>query len=104
MTLTDPLPTAAAEAVVPLAGEIDVSSAPRLRAELHGRIDVGTQNLVLDVSELAFIDSAGLGVIVGAARRLRDERSGSVVLRGVQPQLLRVLRLTRLDHVFEIES
>lgn len=103
MTLTDPSPTAPARGLVVLHGEVDIADCSRLRAELDGRIAVGTQVLVVDMGQLDFIDSGALGVLADAAMRLHDERSGSLVLRNASAQLLRQLRLMRLDHVFELE-
>ncbi len=103
MTLTDPMPTAPWVGVVVLNGAIDIAAAGRLDAELHGRIAVGTQVLTVDVGRAEFVDSAALGVLANAARRLQEERSGSLVLRDADAGLLRHLRLLRLDHVFELE-
>jgi len=89
--------------VVVLQGPIDAATAERLDAELHGRIAVGTQVLIVDVGEADFVEAAGLGALARAATRLQEERSGSVVLRNADASLLRHLRLLRLDHVFELE-
>ncbi len=86
-----------------LEGPIDMVSAERMDAELQGRIAVGTQVLVVDVGHAEFPGSKGLGVLAGAAKRLQDERSGSLVLRNASAALLQQLRLLRLDHVFELE-
>lgn len=83
-------------------GELDASTAPRLGAELHRLVDEGRTSLTLDCSGLDFIDSQGLGVLVGVSRRLRDA-GGSLHLRGARSQLLRVLHLTRLDQVFVLD-
>jgi len=103
MTLTEPSPTAPPLGVVVLNGEMDKAATTRLGAELNGRIAVGTQVLIVDVGRADFTDSAGLGVLADAARRLQAERSGSLVLRNADAALLRHLRLLRLDHVFELE-
>ena len=83
-------------------GELDAGSAPRLGAALHRLVDEGRTSLTLDCSGLDFIDSQGLGVLVGISRRLKDA-GGSLHLRGARSQLLRVLRLTRLDQVFVLD-
>lgn len=74
-----------------------------MEAELYGRIAVGTQVLVVDVGEFESLDGPALSVLAGAAVRLQDERSGSVVLRNASMPLLRQLRALRIDHVFELE-
>jgi hypothetical protein len=103
MTLTEPSPTAPALGVVVLRDGDDVTDTSRLEAELYGRIAVGTQVLVVDVGEFRSLDVGALSVLAGAAIRLQDERSGSVVLRKASVALLRQLRSMRLDHVFELE-
>lgn len=102
MTLTDPSPTAPAYGLVVLGGTDGVVDPSRLDAELNGRIAVGTQVLVVDVGGTR-LESTALGVLAGAAIRLQDERSGSLVLRNASAALLGQLRLARLDHVFELE-
>ena len=103
MTLTDPSPTAPALGVVVMGRGDEAADTSRLEAELHGRIAVGTQVLVVDVGQADFCDGTGLEVLATAAKRLQDERSGSVVLRNADASLLRDLRLLRIDHVFELE-
>ncbi|MEJ7763925.1 MAG: STAS domain-containing protein [Acidimicrobiales bacterium] len=103
VALTEPLPTAPPMGVIVLTGTIDVTTAARLDAELQGRIAVGTQVLIVDVRDAHFADASGLGVLADAARRLQDERLGSLVLRNADAPLLRYLRMLRLDHVFELE-
>ena len=103
MTLTEPSPTAPALGVVVLRGAADVADTSRLDAELHGRIAVGTQVLVVDVGEVERLDAEVLGVLARSAVRLQDERSGSLVLRNASADLLSQLRVVRLDHVFELE-
>jgi len=88
--------------MVALGGELDAGTAPRVGADLHRLIDAGAASITLDCSDLAFIDSQGLGVLVGVSRRLRDA-GGALHLHNAGNQLLRVLRLTRLDQVFVVD-
>jgi anti-anti-sigma regulatory factor len=81
----------------------DVDDASRLDAELHGRIAVGTQVLVVDVSQVERLEAAAASALARAAQRLQEERSGSLVLRDPSVPLLKQLRLMRLDHVFELD-
>ena len=83
-------------------GELDVGTAPRLGAALHRLVDEGRTSLTLDCSGLTFVDSQGLGMLVGVSRRLK-EAGGSLHLQGARSQLLRVLQLTRLDQTFILE-
>ena len=81
-------------------GDLDAYTAPGLRAELHEATG-GDGPVVVDLSDITFIDSAGLGVLVGAHRRML-EAGGR--LRIVRPPTLvgRAFALTGLDEVFDL--
>jgi anti-sigma B factor antagonist len=91
-----------ATVVVHVRGDVDVATSPRLREELHQAIASGATRLVVDMTDMAFIDSAGLGVLIGALKRAR-EREADVVLRGLQPSPSKVFAITGLDAVFTVE-
>jgi anti-sigma B factor antagonist len=90
--------------VITVEGDLDLATAPALRQLLHDRIDDGEMHLILDLSRLDFLDSSGLGVLVGAARRVRTELAGTMTLRSPSPSVVRLLELTRLGHVFAVET
>jgi anti-sigma B factor antagonist len=87
--------------VLRVVGEVDVYTSPALRDELYRLIDTGAPRVTLDLSGMEFIDSSGLGVFVGALKRVR-ERSSELELRGVQPSTRKVLEITGLVQVFTI--
>jgi anti-sigma B factor antagonist len=87
--------------VVAASGEIDVATAPALRDRLVELIESGTTQLVVDLEDVAFIDSTGLGVLVGAARRARSAE-GDVRLVCTNSRILKVFSATGLDEVFII--
>ena len=89
------------QCVAHLEGELDVSSSERLRAELIRLIDDGCRDLVVDLSELALIDSTGLGVLVGVMKRAL-QHGGAMVLRSPRPAARKVFDITGLDRVFVI--
>jgi anti-sigma B factor antagonist len=62
------------------AGELDFHATPRLREQIATQIDAGRHHLVIDVSEVTFIDSTAIGALVGAASRLRQAGGGSVAV------------------------
>src|SRR6266508_1725335 len=95
--------TAAGYTVVEVAGEIDIASAPGLRTCHHQTINAGSRRLVVDLRHVDFIDSMGIGVLVGAHRRLRDH-DGSLQLVAADGLVLRVLRLTSLDRVLPLHA
>jgi anti-sigma B factor antagonist len=96
--------TAAGYTVVEVVGEIDLASAPGLRTCLHQTINAGGRRLVIDLRHVDFIDSMGIGVLVGAHRRLRGLDRGSLQLVAADGLVLRVLRLTSLDRVIPLHA
>ncbi len=89
--------------VVAASGEIDVAAAPVLREQLVKLINDGTTKMVIDIENVDFIDSTGLGVLVGAIRRARSA-GGDVRLVCTNSRLLKVFDVTGLDEVFTIEA
>jgi anti-sigma B factor antagonist len=87
--------------VVAVDGEIDVYTAPRLREKLAEVSAAGQSHLVVSLEAVAFLDSTGLGVLVGALKRVRAE-DGFVRLVCNQERLLKILRITGLAQVFSI--
>ena len=85
-----------------LSGELDALNAPRLRALLLER-GQDERGLVLDLSELQFIDSSGLGVLVGALKRYEAAGQG-LTLRAPRPSVRRVLDMTGLTRAFSVED
>lgn len=82
-------------------GEVDVYTAPRLRERLLQFETSGTF-VVLDIANMSFIDSTGLGVIAAATKRIRSE-GGDLVLRQPTNDTRKVLKLTGLDQIVRIE-
>jgi anti-sigma B factor antagonist len=85
--------------MVVLQGEIDVHTAPLLHEALAQGIDEGARTLVVDLSEVSFIDATGVGVIVVAARRLGP---GAVALVLPHRGLVRIFRICGLDRLLDI--
>ena|SRR5947207_15772285 len=89
------------EVVVDIRGELDDFTAPRLRETLEGLAEEGFADLILDLGDMTFIDSTGLGVLVGALKR-SQARHGQVTLRHPSPATRKVLELTGLHTVFTL--
>jgi anti-sigma B factor antagonist len=97
--------TTAGYTLVEVGGEIDVASAPELRDCLNQTIDAGGRQLVVDLRQVSFIDSVGLGVLVGARRRLlRYGHDGGLQLVCANGLILRVFRISGLDRVFPLHA
>ena len=92
-----------ATAVLVLHGEADLHSAPELRERLRSTIDEGISNVVLDLSDSAFVDSTSLGVLLGAMKRLR-ERDGQIHLVVPRPDIRRIFEITLLDRIFPLHE
>ncbi|HYZ94052.1 MAG TPA: STAS domain-containing protein [Actinomycetota bacterium] len=89
--------------VVHLQGEVDLASAPQLRRGIYDLIDQGNHRIAIDLTGVEFMDSTGLGVLIGALKRLR-EAGGAMVLAGIRPAVGRVLEITGLDRIFTIHG
>ncbi|MDO9378146.1 MAG: STAS domain-containing protein [Nocardioidaceae bacterium] len=87
--------------VIEVAGEIDVYTAPRLREALVDLVAKGRHQLVIDVERVEFLDSTGLGVLVGGLKRVRSH-NGSLDIVCTQDRLLKIFRITGLTKVFGI--
>jgi anti-sigma B factor antagonist len=96
------LEEAGGKPVLRAAGEVDVATAPKLRDSL-AEIPQGTGVVIVDLSEVSFIDSSGLGVLVAAWKRFSDGHEGAELrLVVVRPGIERVLEVTGLASVFSI--
>ena len=93
----------AGHAVVEVRGEVDVYTSSVLRERLVELIDGGHRQVVVDLDRVEFLDSSGLGVLVGALRRLRTV-GGELTLVCTNEKLLKVFRITALDRVFTIHD
>jgi anti-sigma B factor antagonist len=89
--------------VVSVGGEIDVYTAPKLREQLIDLVSAGNYHLVVDMENVDFLDSTGLGVLVGGLKRVRAH-DGSLQLVCTQERILKIFRITGLTKVFPIHS
>ncbi|MBV8062285.1 MAG: STAS domain-containing protein [Nevskia sp.] len=88
--------------VLPITQDLTLPYADLARREVLDTINASLgQVLVLDLSRVACMDTAGLGVLVGAYKAIKA-RGGVICLQGVQPRVMEVLKATRLDLVFDI--
>lgn len=87
--------------VIAVGGELDAYTAPQLKERLANLIEGGTYRLVLDLEDLEFLDSTGLGTLLSALKRARAH-DGSIDIVCTQSRILRIFKITSLDRVFEI--
>jgi anti-sigma B factor antagonist len=88
--------------VLEVAGEVDVYTGTTLRDRISDLLDSGVRDLIVDLGRVDFIDSTGLGVLVGAQNRA-SELGGSLQLVCAQERVLKLLRITGLDQVFTVQ-
>jgi len=87
--------------VIEVGGEIDVYTAPKLKERLVSLVESGSYQLIVDMESVEFLDSTGLGVLVGGLKRVRAHE-GWIDLVCTQSRILRIFRITGLNRVFSI--
>ncbi|MEJ7582789.1 MAG: STAS domain-containing protein [Acidimicrobiales bacterium] len=87
--------------VLAVTGEVDVATAPRLREKLIDLVNGGQHRIVIDLGGVEFLDSTGLGVLVGALKRVRTH-DGELALVCDEPRILKVFEITGLTKVFRM--
>lgn len=90
-------------AVLSLRGEIDVYTAPRMRQAIVDLVDAGSRNIVIDMENVDFLDSTGLGVLVEGLKRVRT-RGGSLSLVVTQDKIVKIFDITGLNKAFPIHG
>ena len=89
------------DTVVRAAGELDVNTAPELREQLARLIAEDARQIVIDLTEVSFVDSTALSVLVSALKRLR-QFDGDLELASPNPSVRRVFEITGLTRLFTI--
>src|SRR4051812_30799974 len=89
--------------VIAVGGEIDVYTAPKLREQIVQLVEEQRYHLVVDMEDVEFLDSTGLGVLVGGLKRVRAH-DGSLRLVCTQERILKIFRITGLTKVFPIHA
>jgi anti-anti-sigma factor len=87
--------------VLDLSGDVDEFTCTKLRVALRDLLSNGESRVVVNLARVNYMDSAGLGTLVGGLRRIM-EADGGLVLSGPNPQIERVLSLTGLDRILKI--
>ncbi len=87
--------------VIVLESEIDIYSAPQFKEVLLNGIENGAQRVIVDLTQVSFIDSTALGVLVSGAKRVRP-RNGNLDIVCTDENIIRIFEITGLDRIFGI--
>jgi anti-sigma B factor antagonist len=92
-----------AHVVLKVSGEVDIATAPKLREKLVELAGGGATRVVVDLDGVDFLDSTGLGVLIGGMKRLRGV-DGDLSLVCTQARILKVFEITGLNRAFTIHD
>ena len=90
-------------AVLSVQGEVDVYTAPQFREQLIQLVDQGQRSILVDLEGVEFLDSTGLGVLVGALKHARTS-GGDIAIEGAKTHVWKVFQITGLDKVFTAQA
>jgi anti-sigma B factor antagonist len=89
------------QVLVVVSGEIDLYTAPQLKEALDAGLEAGARGLVVDLTEVTFVDSTALGVLIGAAKRLHAA-DGSLAIVCPNVKVRHIFQVTGLDRVLGV--
>lgn len=89
--------------IVTVSGEVDVYTAPQLRSALEERIAAGQTALIVDLQDVGFLDSTGLGVLVGRLKAVK-KLDGWLRVVCTNERILRLFSITGLDRVISVHD
>lgn len=90
-------------AVLRCVGSLDMSSVPRFREVTQSLLAASVRRFVVDGSELTFIDSQGLGVLIALLRKVQAQ-DGDLKVAALTPDVASIFEITRLNRLFEVCS
>ena len=88
---------------VDLLGEVDIYTANELKDELNIAIEERPKNLVINMQNLDYIDSTGLGILIGVVKRLK-QKQGDIYIVNTKPNVRKIFTITGLDKIFKVEG
>lgn len=88
-------------AIIELKGEVDIYTAPSLRETIVDTVEKGRYKIAVDLNEVVFLDSTGLGVLVGGLKRVK-QHDGELGIICNQEKIMRIFKITGLTKVFEM--
>ncbi len=88
---------------VSLKGEVDIYTANKLKETLIDMVAERPQDILIDASRLEYIDSTGLGVLIGALKRLKQHEK-DIYIKDVKLNVKKIFKITGLDKIFKVEG
>lgn len=87
--------------ILEIEGEVDVYTSPQLKQDLVQFAERGVKRIIINLSKVEYLDSTGLGVLIGGLKRLR-EVGGNLALVGPGMRIQRIFEITGLNKIFDI--
>jgi anti-sigma B factor antagonist len=84
---------------VELIGDVDIQTSGRLKEELNQLLDQKECDINIDCANLSYIDSTGLGVLIGVLKRVKKSEN-DILITNAQQNILKLLKITGLDKIF----
>ena len=88
---------------VKITGEVDIYTSDKMKETLNEMVEEKKSEIQIDCKELSYIDSSGLGVLIGILKKLKEEDKNLVVLNA-RSNILKLLSITGLDKVFIVKE
>src|SRR5437870_10711497 len=89
-------------AILVVGGEVDYEVSPQLKARMMRAIKAGKRRLILDLTDVTFIDSTAIGVLAGAVERLDETGGGSLSVICTHEKVIQIFEITGLDSVISV--
>lgn len=91
------------ELLVSLKGDLDINASPRLKSEVILAYEEGPADIMVDLAELDYLDSTGLGALISILKKAQMDDHKVVILRA-KPSIEKLFYITELDREFEMRG
>ncbi|MBF8984690.1 STAS domain-containing protein [Lutibacter sp. B2] len=89
--------------LIKLEGEIDIYTANKLKEVLTNIFVKNISDIKFDFSELTYLDSTGLGVLIWTLKKIKKTQK-SIIIKNAKPNILKLLKITALDKIFIVDN
>ncbi|MBR0518367.1 STAS domain-containing protein [bacterium] len=87
--------------ILNVCGDVDVYTSPKVKESINALIEKEIYNIVVNLEDVRYVDSTGLGVLIGALKKVK-EHNGNIVLVCTNPQIKKIFQITGLVKIFSI--